>query len=147
MNEKNYSQKVAGAFEVVSLLLLLPAAVGLFYGFLLILVGVKSGAAATVLIGLIPFAAAGVGVTLLVGYHQHARGRLAEKRVSALWTATVVFNFLLALPWLFGFISFILSSVGAPRAGFGREAIYLSGAVLYVYGALIYYAQKAAASE
>ena len=145
--EKTYSQKIAGVFEVLSYILMIPAAFGLFYGLLMLLTGLKRGVAAETLLGLTPFVLAAVGVTLLVGYHKHARGRLAPNRVFALWMATAVFNLLLALPWLFGFVSVILSAVSRSRANAGANVVFFTGSVVYVYGAIIYYALKAYASE
>jgi hypothetical protein len=145
--EKTYSQKVAAAFEVVSYGLMIPAAIGLLYAGILILMGLKNrGDAGAVLWGLVPFILTGIGISLLIGYRRHARGRLARKHIFTLWAATAVFNSLLGLPWLFS----LLWSILRVGQSFGRDSsdfAYLSAAVVYIYGTIIYYALKAYASE
>ena len=104
MMGNTYSQRVARAFEIVDYILLIPAAIGALVGFLAI--------ARNPLFTLLIYTVLGVGITLLVGYYKHSRGRLAEKWISALWITTAVFNFLLLLPWLY-----LTSSVINEEAG------------------------------
>ncbi|HEY8559568.1 MAG TPA: hypothetical protein VIL74_04130 [Pyrinomonadaceae bacterium] len=144
--EKSYSQNVAGIFETLSYLMLLPAAAGLFFASGLILWGIKDRNTETVLFGLAPYLFACIGVTLLVGYCKHARGRLAEKRVAVLWTATMVYNFLLLLPCLVGLESAIIRLITAPFAYHGDSGAVIFAAPALFYAAVVYYANKARAS-
>ena len=91
--ENTYSQRVAGAFEIVDYILLIPAAIGAFVGLLAI--------AWSPLFTLLIYTVLAVGITLLVGYFKHSRNTLDPKYVSALWLTSAVFNFLLLLPALF----------------------------------------------
>lgn len=86
----NYSQKIARAFEIADYLLLIPAGFGVFAASMLI----KDAPWFTFLI----YAIFLFGFLLLVGYFNHSRGRLAERRVRALWIATAVYNGVLLLP-------------------------------------------------
>src|SRR5215213_2222935 len=98
--ENTYSQKVAGVFELICYILLIPTFLSLIYPAIAVIGGLFSGHAGSFLFGLIPFGIAGVGVVLLVGYHKHVDDRLDEKHISTLWIATAVYNLLLLLPCL-----------------------------------------------
>lgn len=91
--QRTYSQKVARVFEVIDYFLLFPAVIGALVG----LAALQSAPQYTLLM----YAVLTVGITLLVGYFKHSRGRLDEKCFSALWLTSAVFNFLLFLPWLY----------------------------------------------
>ncbi len=91
--EKTYSQKVAGAFEVVDYFLLLPAAVGALTGLFFL--------AYSVFYALLIYAMLISGIVLLVGYFKHSRGTLNSKYISALWITTAVYNFVFLMPALY----------------------------------------------
>lgn len=99
--EKTYSQKIAGVFEIICYVLLVPTFLSLIYPIFFIIGGAFAGSAKMVSLGFIPFLIVAPGLVLLVGYFKHARGRLDEKYSSALWLTTAVYNFLLFLPWLY----------------------------------------------
>ena len=100
MSEKTISQKIARVFEIVDYFLLVPTVAGLFFG-IAMLSDVNS-----LPFGLAICAVFTIGMTLLVGYFKHSRGRLSEKSTVALWVGTIVFNGLFLLPSLyFSFIN------------------------------------------
>jgi hypothetical protein len=143
MAEKTYSQKVARVFEVISIVLLLPSAFGLFYAGILIVFGLSSGDLYISFCGLVPFILAAAGITLLVGYFKRSRDRLAEKYISALWIGTIIYNFLLLLPW----VLVALYNVKSSSFEDGLSVLYAATALILVYAAAIYFAFKAYSLE
>lgn len=121
--EKTYSQKVAGVFEIVDYILLLPAILGvllatlIFSGITLIVYGIFVG-----------------GVILLVGYRRHARGTLSPDNLSALWIGTAVYNFVLLLPCLI-FASKMLQNGASGKMGF--SFLFVLGVVFGYLAAII----------
>ncbi len=100
MSEKAISQKIARVFEIVDYFLLVPSLAGLFFG--IAMLSDKN----SFLFGLAICAVFTIGMTLLVGYFKHSRGRLSDKSTVAMWVGTIVFNGLFLLPSLyFSFIN------------------------------------------
>jgi len=100
--EKTYSQKVARIFEIVDYFLLIPAAIGAFFGFFVLV-----GSPFTAWYAILFYVFLVVGLVLMVGYFRHSRGYLDEQNISFLWITSVVYNFLLLLPWLYGAASIL----------------------------------------
>jgi hypothetical protein len=143
MMEKTYVQKVARVFEAICYVLLIPAVFGFFYALLLIIFGFGAGEPYVVLCGLLPLVVTGVGIVLLVGYFKRSRDRLDEKYIAALWIGTIVYNFLLLLPWVFVALSYVRS----PSFADGLTVLYVATAVIFGYAAIIYFAFKAYSLE
>jgi len=94
----NYSQKIARAFEIADYILLAPALFGAL--------------AATFVFNfftMLIYAIFIFGCVLLAGYFKHSRGRLAEKHIRSLWTATAIYNAVLLVPVLIYIFSFFNS--------------------------------------
>lgn len=141
--EKTYSQKVARVFEVISYVLLVPAFFGFFYAVLLIIFGLGAGDAYVFFCGLVPVMVAAAGIMLLVGYFKRSRDRLDEKYISALWIGTMVYNFLLLLPWILVALYHVKSSTFED----GLSVLYMATALIFGYAAAIYFAFKAYSFE
>lgn len=105
-----YSQKLAGLFEIVDYLLLIPILwIGILYVIPIVLyVGLFAFAylfsgnyifGATFL-AVCPtvFAVFAFGVRLMVGCSRHSRGELDKNRVDKLWISTICFNALFFFP-------------------------------------------------
>ena len=75
MMENTYSQRVAGAFEIVDYVLLIPAAIGAFVGLLAI--------AWSPLFTLLMYTVLIIGIVLLVGYFKHSRNTLDSKYIAS----------------------------------------------------------------
>jgi hypothetical protein len=90
---KTYSQKVAGAFEIVDYFLLLPTGLGALMATFLL--------AQSPMFALTIYAVIILGIVLLVGYFKHSRNTLDSKYISALWMTTAVYNFVFLLPTLY----------------------------------------------
>jgi hypothetical protein len=131
---RTYSQKVARVFEIVDYLMLLPAGIGVFFGFFLI----SFNPALTLLL----YAFVAVGIVLLVGYFKHSRGRLDEKYFSALWLTTAGYNLVLFLPALY-WVSTLLQTGdfkdydGKPDAGTVIFFLILLGVVFGYLSAIV----------
>lgn len=93
MPERTYSQKVARVFEIVDYFMLVPAGIGGLVGLAMIQ---HRPFYALLLFGFLI-----AGIVLMVGYFKHSRGTLDERRFSALWITSAVYNFLLLLPVLY----------------------------------------------
>lgn len=139
--EKTYSQKVAGVFEIVCYILLIPASISLVYPAIAVVGGLFKGRLDAVLIGLIPFGIAGIGVKLLSGYSRHAKGKLDEKHISTLWITTAVYNFLLLLPWLLLAAAVFQSREKLTDGKWASLLILIS--IIFGYLAAIYFSVKA----
>jgi hypothetical protein len=108
--EKTYSQKIAGIFEIICYVLLVPTILSLIYPVFFMIGGGLQGSAEIFLFGFVPFLIVAPGIVLLVGYCKHSRGRLKEKNIPALWLGTAIYNLALLLPWLF-FVSTSLNDI------------------------------------
>lgn len=118
------SQKIARFFEIVNYFMLVPAAFGIFCSFLLI----KELPWFTAII----LGVSAVGMTLLVGYFKHSRGRLAESKVKALWIGTIAYNALFLLPMTYIVLSMAISEgIGLSRNF--SEPSFLLGAAIFVW--------------
>lgn len=93
MVEKTLSQKIARGLEITDYFLLIPAAFGVFWATICIF--------AAPLFTLIIWLIAAIGVILMVGYFKHSRSRLNEKYLFLVWGGTVLYNFLLSIPFLY----------------------------------------------
>lgn len=92
MFRKTFSQKAARVFEIVDYVLLVPSAVGLLFG-LVMLFNITS-----FFYGLAICAVFTIGTLLLIGYFKHSRGTLDEEKIFPLWGGTLVYNVLPLLP-------------------------------------------------
>lgn len=118
------SQKIARFFEIVNYFMLVPAAFGIFASFLLI----KGAAWFTLII----LAISAIGMTLLIGYFKHSRGRLAESKVKALWIGTIAYNGLFLLPTIYVVLSMAISEGTRFYRNFS-EPFSLAGIAIFVW--------------
>lgn len=112
MYKKHLSEKIARVFEIVGYFQLIPAILLVILSALLVF---------PLLISIPVF---GIGLTLFVGYIKHSRGNLSKGKISPLWFATFLFNF---IPLLFSAIKY-----------FNNESVTIGNAV-FVYGLLIFW--------
>jgi hypothetical protein len=140
--EKTYSQRVAGVFEGIGWILLIPTFLFMTYVAFMMLLGLLAGRPEALFFGLLFLALPGFGVVLLAGYVKHYDGNLNEKYVSALWIATAVYNSLLLLPWLLGAAD-ILQSSHDFRYRENWIGIFFWVLMVFGYNAAIYFSLKA----
>ncbi|MBK8148801.1 MAG: hypothetical protein IPK58_11485 [Acidobacteria bacterium] len=93
-----FSQKAARVFEIASFLMLVPASLGLLLAAIIFFISILSGTPALLLFAIVPFALAGLGTLLLIGYHKHALGILDDRKRLPLWAGSFVFNLMPLLP-------------------------------------------------
>jgi hypothetical protein len=97
---KTQSQQIARGFEILGYVFLGPALISLIFPVIFFLSGMANLKLEVILFGLVPIAIATPGMFLLVGYNRHSRGLLNEDHIGTLWFWTIIYNGLLALPWL-----------------------------------------------
>ena len=138
--EKTYSQKLAGAFEVIDYLLLLPAALGAFMGLIFL--------AQTPVYTLLIFGVIILGIVLMVGYFKHSRGTLNSKYISALWITTAAYNFVFFLPALY-WTAMIYQKMSSEGLNNSNEVLvfFIAIAVVLAYVAAIGLSLKAFSIE
>lgn len=141
------SEKIARVFEIVGYLWLAPSIIGFGYSVLISVALMLGGSAAGFGLSLIPLAIFGAGVFLLAQYYRHSRGLLDDDLTIPLWAATLVFNFLLLVPFAYGFFvifnpifNYSTSLSGWQRIvayGWGLATFWLAAAVLLSIAAII----------
>lgn len=111
--EKTTSQKIAGAFEIVGYLWLLPSLISLFYPLLILIVSVFTLQPVGIIFGLLSLLPFSLGMWLLVGYNRHSRGLMKErKKIFRLWYATMAFNWLFLAPAAYFYFQALFSEDG-----------------------------------
>ncbi|MBS1795164.1 MAG: hypothetical protein JSS81_15000 [Acidobacteria bacterium] len=107
---KTYSQKVARGFEIMGYLLLIPAFYALSTPAQVVAAAFRSGDATMGLAWGLAFVPLALGLVLLAGYIKHSRRPFGRVGSGFLWVATIVFNFLLMVPFVLVFVGKVLEA-------------------------------------
>lgn len=100
-----FSQIIARIFEIAGYLWLVPSAICLFVPLLYSIMFIATGNAAGIVGLAIITGIFGIGVFLLVKYHQHSRGYLDDDKILPLWFGTLIFNSIFLLPVIYAYFS------------------------------------------
>ena len=100
--EKTYSQKIALLLGIISIVLLIPSLLGVFFACLII----AEVPVFTMVIWIVFI----IGVTMLIGYFKHSSGNLDAEKVTILWVSTAIYNGIFGTFYLIFFASAVFDN-------------------------------------